>query len=80
LLDVGLGRPRDALVWLERAHRTESRDVEIAASYAHALTRIGRGDDARRILGKAPEMTPEQVEAILSRWAAESRPHSQIDT
>src|SRR5262245_15960346 len=42
LIDVGLGRPRDALDWLERAHRLESRDPEIASSYAHALLGAGK--------------------------------------
>jgi tetratricopeptide (TPR) repeat protein len=70
LIDVGLGRPRDALVWLERAHRLGTRDPEIASSYAHALLRVGRVDSARRILLEAEALTPEEVDETLQRWAA----------
>lgn len=70
LLDVGLSRPRDALVWLERAHRLESRDPEIASSYAHALLGVGKVAAARRVLIAARNLTPEEVDATLQRWTA----------
>jgi tetratricopeptide (TPR) repeat protein len=69
LLDVGLDRPRDALGWLERAHAVERRDPEVAASYAHALFRVGKADKAREILASTPETNPEEIEATLDRWA-----------
>lgn len=74
LIDVGLGRPRDALVWLERAHRLESRDPEIASSYAHALLASGKAEAARRILMAADRLTPGEVEATLLRWTAKREP------
>jgi tetratricopeptide (TPR) repeat protein len=70
LIDVGLGRPRDALVWLERAHMLETRDPEIASSYAHALLGVGRVNAARRLLLEAGTLKQEEVESTLTRWAA----------
>lgn len=68
LLDVGLNRPRAALPWLERAHRAEGADPEVAASYAHALVRVGRMGEARRVLASAPGVNPDSVEKTLERW------------
>lgn len=67
LLDVALDRPRQALLHLGRAHRAEPRDVEIAASYAHALQHAGRTRDARRLLCRL--LDPAAVDALLERWA-----------
>jgi Flp pilus assembly protein TadD len=75
LLDVGLNRPKDALRWLERAHRAQSKDTEVAASYAHALVRLGRADQAREILMRDPEATADDVEKTIARWLA-SKPTS----
>lgn len=47
LLDAGLNRPKDALRYLNQAHRSLPSDVEIAASLAHALVRLGREAEAR---------------------------------
>jgi tetratricopeptide (TPR) repeat protein len=67
LLDVALERPRQALVHLGRAHRAEPDDVEIAASYAHALQHAGRTRDARRLLSRVVE--PALADELLTRWA-----------
>lgn len=75
LLDVALDRPREALKWLERAHRARPHDEEIAASFAHALVRAGQHAKARRVLEAALGGGPEGDE-LLERWAARSRPPS----
>lgn len=70
LLDVGLNRPRDAIAWLERAHQLESRNPEVASSYAHALVRVGKTERARQILRGAVGAAAEDVDATLERWAS----------
>lgn len=70
LLDVALDRPRQALVHLGQAHRADPEDVEIAASYAHALQHAGRASDARRLLCRSLE--PALVDELLERWAEAS--------
>ncbi len=49
LLDIGLGRPLEALRHLRLAHDRDDA-TPIACSYAHALWRVGRLDEARRVL------------------------------
>lgn len=68
LMDVAQNRPRQALRWLERAHAARSDDPEIAASYAHALFRVGRIPEARRVLRSALEDETD-ADALLARWA-----------
>jgi predicted Zn-dependent protease len=50
LLDVGLDRPLEALRHLELAHRRCPDATAITCSFAHALWRVGRFPDARRLL------------------------------
>ena len=47
LLDVALGQARDAVGWLKRAYQSAAYSGEVAASYAHALARVGRIAEAR---------------------------------
>jgi len=70
LLDVALGQPEQALVWLERAHRARPGDEEIAASYAHALTRSGRSEAALRLLGTALG-DETRARDLLRRWSTD---------
>ncbi|MEO8800349.1 MAG: hypothetical protein ABI551_20825, partial [Polyangiaceae bacterium] len=49
LLDVALGRAEDAVAWLRRAYQSATYSGEVAASYAHALARVGRLAEARRV-------------------------------
>ena len=42
LLDVALGRASEAVNWLRRAYQSAAYSGEVAASYAHALARVGR--------------------------------------
>jgi tetratricopeptide (TPR) repeat protein len=74
LLDAGLNRPREAIRWLERAYRARPYDAEIAASYAHALLRVGRAPEARRALDGAMGETPGAVDSLLARWASSAPP------
>lgn len=70
LLDAGLDRPREALRWLEQAYQARPFDAEIAASYAHALVRLGRTADARQALEGAMGEISGAVDLLLSRWAS----------
>ncbi len=72
LLDVGLGRSEEALRWLAQAHHARPNDDEIAASYAHALVRVGRPDDARRALERALGKASDAIAPLLDRWASEA--------
>ena len=69
LLDAALDRPEEALRWLEQAYRARPFDAEIAASYAHALVRVARPEEARRALEGAMGEVPGAVDALLARWA-----------
>lgn len=68
LLDVPLGRPKEALRWLEQAFQARPFDAEIAASYAHALVRVGRLAEARQALEGAMGEIPGAVDEMLGRW------------
>jgi cytochrome c-type biogenesis protein CcmH/NrfG len=75
ILDAALGRPQDALPWLARAHRARPGDEELAASYAHALVRVGRLEDARAVLATAMGAASPGVQVLLDRFTSEaSRP------
>ena len=53
LYDVALGRPGDAIELLGRAYsqlRARQSMNEVAASYAHALLRVGDAPSARRVM------------------------------
>jgi tetratricopeptide (TPR) repeat protein len=70
LLDAALGRPQEGLPWLLKAHTARPGDEEIAASYAHALVRLGRVQEARRILDSAMGAAGGGAE-LVERWLAE---------
>ena len=69
LLDSVFERPREALRWLALAYRAEPGEPEVAASYAHALVRAGRWEDAKRVLSCALAEPEASIEARLRRWA-----------
>lgn len=58
LLDAGLARPREALPWLERAHRLAPREDDICASLGHCLARLGRTEEASERLEEAVRLCP----------------------
>lgn len=79
LVDVAIGEPARALVWLRLAHQAKSDNSEIVASYAHALARAGRLDEARRILENARGRVDSRELDALLRWldqGAPSRPRA----
>jgi Flp pilus assembly protein TadD len=76
LYDVALGESARALPYLRAAYLAKNESSEIVASYAHALARAGKIDDARDVIRRAPQ-APE-LAAVL-RWldqGAPSRPRT----
>jgi tetratricopeptide (TPR) repeat protein len=74
LLDVALGRAQDAIGWLKRAYQSATYSGEVAASYAHALARVGRLAEARRVLTRAMKRTPSREHAAMLRWLEQGAP------
>jgi tetratricopeptide (TPR) repeat protein len=74
LLDVALGRANDALPWLERAYHVAGHSGEVAASYAHALARVGRLTEARTVLTRAMKRTASREHAALLKWLEQGAP------
>jgi len=70
LLDLAFDNPRGALPHLLSAYRLAPDEVEIAGSYAHALVRVGRLRDARRVLSQALPAEPARAEGLLADWQA----------
>lgn len=74
MLDMALGRPREAVPLLRRAFRREPH-VEIAASLAHALGRTGRAAEGLTILRRAlTGDTPSRDQAALLDWLSSMSP------
>jgi Tfp pilus assembly protein PilF len=73
LLDVGLDRPYDSLVYLRRAHLEAPTVGAIASSYAHALSRVGRRAEAVHLLTAAGRLTTNQAVAQLESWGTYPR-------
>jgi tetratricopeptide (TPR) repeat protein len=74
LLDVALGRARDAVGWLKRAYQSAAYSGEVAASYAHALARVGRIAEARKVLGRAMKRTASREHTAMLRWLDQGAP------
>ncbi|HEY3815564.1 MAG TPA: hypothetical protein VGL81_00250 [Polyangiaceae bacterium] len=74
LLDVALGRARDAVGWLKRAYQSAAYSGEVAASYAHALARVGRIAEARKVLGRAMKRTSSREHTAMLRWLDQGAP------
>jgi hypothetical protein len=74
LLDVALGRAKDALPWLERAYRGAGNSGDLAASYAHALARDGQLTEARSVLARAMKRTASREHSALLRWLEQGAP------
>jgi tetratricopeptide (TPR) repeat protein len=74
LLDVALGRAHDAVGWLKRAHDSAAYSGEVAASYAHALARVGRIAEARKVLGRAMRRTASREHAAMLKWLEQGAP------
>jgi tetratricopeptide (TPR) repeat protein len=74
LLDVALGRAEEAVGWLRRAYQSATYSGEVAASYAHALARVGRIAEARKILTRAMKRTASREHAALLKWLEQGAP------
>ena len=74
LLDVALGRATDAIGWLKRAYASAAYSGEVAASYAHALARVGRLAEARRVLGRAMKRNASREPSALLKWLEQGAP------
>jgi tetratricopeptide (TPR) repeat protein len=74
LLDVALGRARDAVGWLKRAYQSAAYSGEVAASYAHALARVGRIAEARKVLARAMKRTASREHTAMLRWLDQGAP------
>jgi tetratricopeptide (TPR) repeat protein len=74
LLDVALGRATDAVGWLKRAYQSAAYSGEVAASYAHALARVGRIAEARKVLGRAMKRTASREHTAMLKWLEQGAP------
>jgi len=77
LLDVALGRAREALRWLETAYEGARENSDIAASYAHALARAGRLEEAKRVVVRAMKRGGSREHEALLRWLEAGAPAGQ---
>ncbi len=68
LLDVTLDRPHEAVRLLERAHKLEPKNSEIATSYAHTLGRVGRPAEGRALLRRHIRGAGTAAERKLLEW------------
>jgi tetratricopeptide (TPR) repeat protein len=74
LLDVALDRARDAVGWLKRAYQSAASSGEVAASYAHALARVGKIAEARKVLARAMKRSTSRELAALLKWVEQGAP------
>ena len=74
LLDVALGEPKRAIDWLRLAYQAKSDNSEVVASYAHALGRAGRIEEARIILERARGRVDSRELDALLRWLDQGAP------
>jgi hypothetical protein len=74
LLDVALDRAGDAVGWLRRAYDSAPNSGEVAASYAHALARVDRIAEARKVLTRAMKRGTSREHAALLRWLEQGAP------
>jgi tetratricopeptide (TPR) repeat protein len=74
LLDVALGRAKDAIGWLKRAYQSAAYSGEVAASYAHALARVGRIAEARKVLSRAMKRTASREHTAMLKWLEQGAP------
>jgi Flp pilus assembly protein TadD len=74
LLDVALGEPERAIRFLRSAFHAKPESTEIVASYAHALARAGKHDEARQLLEAArARFESRELDALL-RWVDRGAP------
>jgi tetratricopeptide (TPR) repeat protein len=74
LLDVALDRASDAITWLKQAYDSAPESGDVAASYAHALARVGRLVEARKVLTRAMKRTASREHTAMLRWLDQGAP------
>lgn len=74
LLDVAIGQPVRAVAFLRAAHAGKPDSSEMAASFAHALARSGRTEEARRVLSAGLARHPSRELSALMRWLDQGAP------
>ena len=74
LLDVCLDRPADGVRLLALALRKRPRERDIAASFAHALGRLGRIEEARRVLRRYMKNGGSADHRALMEWLDRGAP------
>jgi hypothetical protein len=74
LLDVAMDRSEEALPWLRSAYLAHADSTEIAASYAHALARVGDVAEAARVLEVALIRSGSREHAALRKWIQKGAP------
>jgi tetratricopeptide (TPR) repeat protein len=77
LLDVALGKAKDAIPLLRSAYASAQGNTEIATSFAHALARGGDLAEAKQILGRSMKATrsgPSREQSALMRWLDDGAP------
>ena len=64
-----LGKPEQALPWLESAY-AQLPDQEVAAHLAEVLQALGRSDEARQLLQRFMQRTNQhpQIDELLERY------------
>ena len=64
-----LGKPNDALAWLESAY-AQMPDQEIAAHLAEVLHSLGRSDEARLLIARILQRTTyhPHIDDLLERY------------
>jgi tetratricopeptide (TPR) repeat protein len=75
-VDLDLGDASGALVQAERAERLLPRDYSLSADEASLLQRLGRGDEAERLLAEAARSGADLdvlVPALLASWTSTRR-------
>ena len=77
LLDVALGRPREAITFLRAAHQRAQSHKEIIASYAHALARAGELETAKQVLVPVMRKGSSREHAALAKWIEQGAPADQ---
>jgi Flp pilus assembly protein TadD len=70
LLDVAFERPDAALPYLRAANALLPGEPELAASYAHALGRVGQVERARSVLREALGVADGRADRLLDEWLA----------
>jgi len=74
LLDVALGRPKEAIAWLASAYSANKESADVAASFAHALARAGDVVQAQKVLGGDTRRVGSPEHAALRSWIRKGAP------